>query len=121
MGNSIQSISKQLRSLVWHRHWKNIQVVNPAAHMGIGAANFLSAEEADAQLGDLLKRWGQDPVHPASEAYRQLAETLLSKMVERSKAHAETPAGTRKRKRSPSGDRRPSGFRCWLTARASPW
>ena len=94
MGNSIQSISKQLRSLVWHRHWKNIQVVNPAAHMGIGAANFLSAEEADAQLGDLLKRWGQDPVHPASEAYGQLAETLLSKMVEKSKAHTETPAGT---------------------------
>ena len=58
LGNSMQALGKQLRSLVWHRHWKNVQVINPAAHMGIGTPNSLSSEEADLQLASLLQMWG---------------------------------------------------------------
>ena len=36
LANTLQSLGKQLRSLVWHRHWKNVSVINPAAHMGNG-------------------------------------------------------------------------------------
>ena len=116
LGNSMQALGKQLRSLVWHRHWKNVQVINPAAHMGIGTPNSLSSEEADLQLASLLQMWGKDPVHPTAAAYDQLAETLLVKAA----ALTEKPeqlvlpqaTGTsQKRKRSPSRDNRPSWLR----------
>ena len=54
-----QSISKQLRSLIWHRHWKNVQVVNPAAHMGVGTANSLSSEDADLQIARMLQQFAE--------------------------------------------------------------
>ena len=125
MANSIQSIGKQLRSLVWHRHWKNVHVINPAAHMGIGTPNSLSEEEADAQLASLLERWGQDPVHPASEAYGQLAETLLSKMAEKKSSQTaekslELASGGKKRKRSPSKDQRGSSTGSQDSCRVEP-
>ena len=113
MGNSIQSICKQIRSLVWHRHWGNIQVVNPAVLMGIGIPNLLSSDEADVQIAGLLQRGGSDLVHPTGEAYSLLAERLLAKLAEAvkkpvEKKSLEAPPGSKKRKRSPSCDRRPS-------------
>ena len=64
MSNTVQSLGKQLRSLVWHRHWKNVSVVNPAAHMGISLSPGEEEKEEELRMGDLLKRWGPDPVHP---------------------------------------------------------
>ena len=52
-------------------------MVSPAARMGVGFAKSLSKEDADLQIGDLLKALEKDPVHPT--AYDKLAEMLLSK------------------------------------------
>ena len=114
MGNSMQPLGKQLRSLVWH--WKNVQVINPAAHMGIGTANSLSSEEANLQLASLLPMWGKDPVHPTGAAYDQLAETLLVKAAALTEKPEQlklpqTTGTSQKRKRSPSRDNRPTWLR----------
>ena len=66
LANTLQSLGKQLRSLVWHRHWKNVSVVNMAAHMGIGLSAAEDEREEDLRMGDLLKRWGSDPVGPSA-------------------------------------------------------
>ena len=113
LANYVQSISKQLRSLVWHRHWKNVSIVNPAAHMGVGTLNSLSSDEADVQIPEMLQCWGADPVHPTGEAYGQLAEMLLAKIAKTSgrdvsRVSLVAPPGAKKRKRSPLRDRRPS-------------
>ena len=83
--------------------------------MGVGSPNSLSSDEANEQIAGMLRRWGPDPVHPTEEAYAQLAEMLLAKMASASLPDADkwtqTEPGSnrnRKRKRSPSRDRRPS-------------
>ena len=125
LSNTVQSLGKQLRSLVWHRHWKNVSVVNPAAHMGISLSPGEEEKEEELRMGDLLKRWGPDPEHPSEAAYDQLAETLLERMAKASRAEPPSgggggstlvaPHGARKRKRSPSVDRRPSWIRESIT------
>ena len=62
-----------------------------------------------------MRLWGPDPVHPTETDYDQLADTLLGKVAmagrERKGSNSSTleaPPGTKKRKRSPSVDRRPS-------------
>ena len=125
LSNTVQSLGKQLRSLVWHRHWKHVSVVNPAAHMGIGLIAGDEEREEELQMGDLMRRWGPDPVHPSEAAYDQLAETLLERMAKASRAEPPNggrggstlvaPLGARKRKRSPSVDRRPSWIRESIT------
>ena len=118
LANTLQSLGKQLRSLVWHRHWKNVSVVNPAAHMGIGLGGNDDEREEDLRVGELMRLWGPDPVHPTETAYDQLADALLGKVAmagrERKGSNSSTleaPPGTKKRKRSPSVDRRPSWIR----------
>ena len=93
MSNTVQSLGKQLRSLVWHRLWKNVSVVNPAAHMGIGLSAGEEEKEEELQMGVLLKRWGPDPVHPSEAAYDQLAETLLERMAKASRAEPPNSCG----------------------------
>ena len=66
--------------MVWQRHWKNVVVINSAAHMGIGTPNPSLEEDVDIQIGELLKLWG--PVHHSESAYNKLAETLLTKVGE---------------------------------------
>ena len=76
-------------------------------------------------MGDLMRRWGPDPVHPSEAAYDQLAETLLERMAKASRAEPPNGGrggstlvahlGARKRKRSPSVDRRPSWIRESIT------
>ena len=36
-----------------------MQVVNPAAHMGVGTANSLSSEDADLQIARMLQRFAE--------------------------------------------------------------
>ena len=85
----------------------------PCRHMGIGIPNLLSSDEADVQIAGLLQHGGSDLVHPTGEAYSLLAERLLAKLAEAvkkpvEKKSLEAPPGSKKRKRSPSCDRRPS-------------
>ena len=51
------------------RHWKNVSVVNPAAHMGIGLGDNDDEREEDLRVGELMRLWGPDPVHPTETAY----------------------------------------------------
>ena len=103
---------------MWHRHWINMSVVNPAAHMGISLGDNDDKKEEDLRVGELMRLWGPDPVYPTKTAYDQLADTLLGKMAmagrERKGSNSSTleaPPGAKKRKRSPSVDRRPSWIR----------
>ena len=54
-----QQAAKKPDIMIWHRHWKNVQVVNPAAHMGVGTANSLSSEDADLQIARMLQRFAE--------------------------------------------------------------
>ena len=93
--------------------------------MGIGLIAGDEEREEELQMGDLMRRWGPDPVHPSEAAYDQLAETLLERMAKASRAEPPNggrggstlvaPLGARKRKRSPSVDRRPSWIRESIT------
>ena len=113
LGLSLQAIGKQLRTLVWQRHWRSVSVINPAAHMGIGVAGSMTGEEADLAIGDLLRLWGNDPVHPTDAAYAQLAESLKDKICSKlSTVPARAPERERRRRPSPDGpDRRISWVR----------
>ena len=89
--------------------------MNPAAHMGIGAAISMTGEEADLRVGDMLRMWGPDPVHPTSGAYKLLAEAISDKIavkMDGEKSAAQSSSGatnSRKRlRRSPEPDRRVS-------------
>ena len=111
LGMSLQSIGKQLKTLIWQRHWKNVSVMNPAAHMGVGAAGPMSSEEADLRIGELLKLWGPDPVHPTSGAYKLRAEEFadrVSKKLEPERLSALEAAPRKRPRLSPEPDRRVS-------------
>jgi len=102
LGQSLQGIGKQIRTLIWQRHWRTVSVVNPAAHMGVGAANSMTGEEADLAMGDLLKMWGNDPVHPSEAAYAQLAESLKDKISSKlSTTPSRAPEREKRRRQSP--------------------
>jgi len=102
LGQSLQGIGKQIRTLIWQRHWRTVSVVNPAAHMGVGAANSMTGEEADLAIGDLLKMWGNDPVHPSDAAYAQLAESLKDKISSKlSTTPGRAPEREKRRRQSP--------------------
>ena len=97
-------------------------VVNPAAHMGIGLSSSAEEDDDDIRGGELVKTWGLDPVHPTEAAYSMLAETLLEKAADLTTAANKTanscltaPPGAKKRKRSPSVDRRPSWIKESIT------
>ena len=64
LANTLQSLGNQLRSLVWHRHWNNVSVVNPAAHMGIGLGGNDDEREEDLRVGELMRLWGAGPGAP---------------------------------------------------------
>jgi len=115
LGRAVQAIGKQLKTLIWQRHWRSVSVMNPAAHMGIGAASSMTGEEADLRIGDMLRMWGPDPVHPTSGAYKLLAEAISDKIAvkmdgEKSAAQSSSSAAnSRKRpRRSPELYRRVS-------------
>jgi len=105
VGSALQKVGKCLRSLIWQRHWKSVNVVNPAAHMGIGAANSMSGEEADLRMGEMLQMWGKDPIHPTTAAYDQLAESLIDKVADIMEVTAPAPSGpsTKRRRVESSG------------------
>jgi len=60
---------------VWHKHWRNVKVINPAVHMGLRPDTTV---DEDRVMADLLARWGEDPIHPTSAAYDQLAKALMA-------------------------------------------
>jgi len=113
MGASLQSMGKQLRTLIWQRHWRTVSVVNPAAHMGVGAPNSMTSEEADLMIGDMLQMWGRDPVHPTDAAYAQLASSLRDKICAKlSTTPGRAPEVEKRRRQSPDvPDRRISWVR----------
>ena len=83
--------------------------------MGIGLSSTEEERDEDLRVGGLLRIWGPNLVHPTETAYNQLAVLLLGKMAlagrERKASNSSTlaaPPGAKKRRRSPSVDRRPS-------------
>ena len=113
LAQSLRDMHKLLRSLVWHKHWRNVKVVNPAIHMGLRPDSGHSLEEEEARMAELLARWGDDPIHPTEIAYKQLAEALLN-MGADAQPPAQMPArANNKRVASPTPlpDNRPQWVR----------
>ena len=66
----------------------------------------MTGEEADLRMGEMLKMWGTDPVHPTRAAYEHLAESLVDKIADVMEVSAPAPdPGTnqRRRRRESSG------------------
>ena len=70
--------------------------------MGIGAANSMTGEEADLKMGEMLKFWGPDPVHPTPAAYDLLADSLIDKIADVLEVSAPAPGASSKRRRRES-------------------
>jgi len=73
----VRQAGRFIRSLVWHKRWRNVRVINPTELMGAGTTGAMSDGELEVRLDDLVTLWGTDVVHPTRKAYENLAKNIL--------------------------------------------
>jgi hypothetical protein len=98
MGKSLHELNRSLKNMIFTRKLKDISLLNSLEALGI--VSTADANATDDDEGRVIAKWGADPVHPTSAAYRELAAKVASKAsaLLTVKTDEEKPYGERKRK-----------------------
>ncbi len=77
MSRALRELTMSLRNMIFMRKLKDVSVVNSIEALGIipGEAGMQASKD------EILRLWGDDPVHPSSAAYARIAARVMERQM----------------------------------------